>query len=71
MKHTGKDNKSNMLKHMLQSGHPSVSPNNLRILQKGYNSYKVKRKISEALLMRKHQPSLSIHGNSVPLELFN
>ena len=44
MKHAGKDNKSHMLKNMLQSGHPAVSPNNFKILQKGHNS-KVKRKI--------------------------
>ena len=71
MEHAGKDNKSHMLKHTRQSGHPSVSPNDFRILQKGYNNNKVKRKISEALLIRKHRPSLNIHENSVPLELFN
>ena len=71
MEHAGKDNKSHMLKHTLRSGHPLVSPNDFRILQKGYNNSKVKRKISEALLIRKHRPSLNIHENSVPLELFN
>ena len=71
MERAGKDNKSHMLKHTLQSGHPSVSANDFRILQKGYNNSKVKRKISEALLIRKHRPSLNIHENSVPLELFN
>ena len=29
MEYTGKDNKSHMLKHMLQSGHPSVSPKDI------------------------------------------
>ena len=63
------------------SGHRSVSPNDFRIPQKGYNNNKVKRKISEALLIRKHRTSLNIHENSValsvelfgrnPLELFN
>ena len=60
-----------MLKHTLQSGHPSVSPNDFKILQKGYNNNKLERKISEPLLIRKHWPSLNIHENSVPLELFN
>ena len=60
-----------MFNHTLQSGHPPVSPNGFRILQKRYKNNKVKRKISEALLMRKHQPSLNIHENSVLLELFN
>ena len=71
MEHAGKDNKSHMLKHALQSGHPSVSPNDFRILQKGYNSNKVKRKILKALLIRKYRPSLNMHENSVSLELFN
>ena len=71
MEHAGKDNKLHMLKHRLQSGHPSVSPNNFRILQKGYNNNKVKRKISEGLLIRKHQPLLNIHENLVPLQLSN
>ena len=71
MEHAGKDNKSHMLKYTLQSGYPSVSPNDFRILQKGYNNNKVKRKISEALLIRRHRPSLNIHENLLPLLLFN
>ena len=51
MEHAGRDN----ISHMLQSRHPSVSPNDFRILRKVYNS-KVKRKISEAILNRKRQP---------------
>ena len=69
MEHAGKDNKSHMLMHTLQPGHP-VSPNDFRTLQKGYNNNKVKRKISEALLIRKHRPSLNIHDNSVPFRAF-
>ena len=71
MEPAGKDNRSHMLTHTHQSGHPSVSQNDFRILQKGYKNNKVKRKISEALLIKKHRPSLNIHENSVPLELFN
>ena len=41
-----------------------ASPNDFRILWKGYNN-KVKRNISETLLIRKHQPLLNIHENSV------
>ena len=41
MEHAGKDSKSHMLKHTLQSGHPLVSPNDFRILQKGYNNNSV------------------------------
>ena len=69
MEHAGKDNKLHMLKCTLQSGYLSVSQNAFRILQKGYNKNKVKRKISEALLIRKNLGLLNIHENSVPLEL--
>ena len=44
MEHAGKDKKSHMLKHTLQSGHPSVSPNKLRIFWKPDNN-KVKTKV--------------------------
>ena len=71
MEYAGKDNRSQVLKHTLQSGHPSVSLNDFRILQKGKNNNKVKRKISEVLLIRKLRPWLNIHENLVPLELFN
>ena len=71
MKHADEDKKSHMLKHTLQSCNPSVSTNDFKILQKGYNNNNVRRKISEALLIRKHWPSLNIHKNSIPLGLFD
>ena len=54
-----------MLKHSLQSHHSLVSPNEFRTLWKGYTN-KVKITASEAVLIRKHQPLLNIHENSVP-----
>ena len=71
MEDAGKNSKSHMLLHTFQSGHPFVSPNDFRILQKGYNNNKVKRKKLEALLIRKHRPSLNIRKNSAPLDFFN
>ena len=71
IEHVGNDNKSHMPQHTLQPDHLSVSPNNIRILQKSYNNNKVKRKILKDVLIRKHRPSLNIHENSVPLEHFN
>ena len=44
IEHAGKDNKLHIQKHTPQSGHSSVSPKDFGILQKGYNSNKVKRK---------------------------
>ena len=52
LRHAGKDKKSHMLRHTLQSGHHSVSLNEFKILGKGFNNNKVKRKISEVLLIK-------------------
>ena len=52
LEHAGKDKKSHMLQHTLQSGHPSVSLNEFKILGKGFDNNRVKRKISEALLFK-------------------
>ena len=60
-----------MFKHVLQLGHPSVSLHNFRILRKRHNNNKIKIKISESLLITKYQPSLNMHKNLVPLELFH
>ena len=49
LEHAGKDKKSHMLQHTLQSGHPSVSINEFKKLGKGFNNNRVKRKISGAL----------------------
>ena len=69
--HVGKDKKSHMLQHTLQSGHPSVSLNEFKILGKGFSNNRVKRKISEALLIKQYRPILNTQENSMFLELFN
>ena len=71
LEHAGKDKKSHMLRHTLQSGHPSVSLNEFKILRKGFNNNRVKRKISEALLIKQYRPTLNTQENSISLELFN
>ena len=71
LEHAGKDKNSHMLQHTLQSGHPSVSLNEFKILEKGFNSNRVKRKISEALLIKQYRPTLNTQENSISLELFN
>ena len=58
LEHAGKDKKSHMLQHNLQSGHPSVSLNEFKILGKGFNNNRVKRKISENLLINQYRPTL-------------
>ena len=60
-----------MLQHTLQSGHPSVSLDEFKILEKGFNHNRVKRKILEVLLMKQYRPTLNTQENSKSLELFN
>ena len=62
MEHARRDNKLDAQTFISVSSF-LASPNDFRILWKGYN--KVKRNISETLLIRKHQPLLNIHENSV------
>ena len=59
-----------MLRHTLQSGHPSLSLNKFKILGKDFE-IRVKRRISEALLIKENRSSLHAQKNSKALELFN
>ena len=68
--HNGRDKSSHLVKHSIESGHDPVCDGNFRILDKGYNNT-FKRKVAEALLIKKHKPSLNIKEKSVKLELFN
>ena len=56
LEHAGKDKKSHMLQHNLQPGHPLVSLNEFKILQKGFNNTRVKSKISETLKLSNISP---------------
>ena len=63
MEHARKDNKLDAQTFTSISSF-LASPNDFRILCKGYNN-KGKINVSETLLIRKHQPLLNIHENSV------
>ena len=67
LKNAGKDKKSHMLRHTLQSGQPWVSLNEFEILGKDFN--RVKRKILKALLSKQYWPILNTQENSISLEL--
>ena len=71
LEHAGKDRKSHMLRHTLQSGHPSVLLNEFKMFRKGFNNNRVTRKISEALLIKQYQLTLNTQENSISLELYN
>ena len=68
--HNRRDKSSHLVKHSIESGHDPECHGNFRILDKGYNNT-FKRKVAEALLIKKHKPSLNVQEKSVKLELFN
>ena len=70
LEHVCKD-KSHMVQHTLQSGHPSVSLNEFKIVGKGFNNNRVKRKISEASIVKQYRPILNTQKNLTSVELFN
>ena len=57
--HSGKDRKSNILRHSYQENYKSVSWNNFQILGNVYKKTKFKRKLSEALYIKELRPSLN------------
>ena len=71
LEHAGKDRKSNIVKHSMDTGHPPVCMKDFQILTKGFNHCKFKRKICDPLLIKKHQPTLNAQKHLVTLELFN
>ena len=69
--HAGRDHKSQMAKHSAEQNHPSVSDVDFEIIHKTNNNSIYKRKIAEAILIKKHKPTLNIQEKSIPLKLFN
>ena len=67
--HNGKDNKSNVAKHMVESGHGQIKDSDFNILAKNTGGT-YSRKIIEALYIKKLKPSLNVQHASVPLSLF-
>ena len=54
----------------MNTAHPAVYMKDFQILAKGFNHCKFK-KISEALLIKEHRPTLNAQEQSVTLELLN
>ena len=69
--HSGKDSRSNILTNSYQENHKNVSRNNFQILGEGHKKMKFKRKLSEALYIKKLRPSLNTQETSLALKLFN
>ena len=65
------DCNSCLSKHSVESGHDPVLKNDFRIIKKSYSNNTSRRKIAEALFIKKMKPSLNIQEKSLKLELFN
>ena len=58
--HNGRDRNSHLFKYSVESRHDPVLNNDFRIIGKGYRNNTSRRKIAEALFIRKMKPSLNI-----------
>ena len=65
------DTNSHLFRHSVESRHNPVLKNDFRIIGKGYRNNTRRRKIAEALFIKKMKPSLNTHEKSVKVELFN
>ena len=68
--HNGRDKNSHVLKHTIESGHSPIEMNNVKIINKNFPNY-YKRKVSEAIYIKKKKPPLNVQDMSVPLKLLS
>ena len=64
--HNGRDLKSHILRHSVESGHANVISEDFEVI---VNSSKCK--IAESILIKEKRPTLNIRDKSLPLKLFN
>ena len=67
----GRDYSSHLLKNAVETGHLQVDTAKVEVIGSGYRNNARRRKIVEALLVKKLKPTLNIQEKSVPLKLFN
>ena len=67
----GRDHKSHILKHSLETGQERVKSSDFSIIYKNFNGNNRKWKVAESLLIKQLRPTLNIHDKSVLLKLFN
>ena len=68
--HNGRDLKSHILRHLVESGHANVGYEDFKIIGKNLNNDYWKARIAESLLIKEKRPTLNTHDKSVPLKLF-
>ena len=69
--HNGRHRNSHLFKHSVESRHDPILKKDFRIIGEGYRNNTSRRKIAEALFIKKMKPSLNVQDKSVKLELFN
>ena len=69
--HSGRDTKSRVLKHSSEKEHVEVTQENFKIIGSTFKINRLKRKITEALLIKQKRPSLNVQDQSVELKLLN
>ena len=60
-----------MVKHTIECKHELVSKDNFKIIANGFGNNTHKRKINQALMIKRFKPSLNIQEKSFKLQLFN
>ena len=69
--HRGRDHSSHLFKHSLEKDHTEVELNDFKIIARNYKNNNRKRKVSEALLIKRYRPTLNKQDQSIPLKLLN
>ena len=68
--HNGRDLKSHILRHSVESGHANVIYEDFKIIAKNSNKNHCKRRIAQSLLIKEKRPTLNTQDKSVPLKVF-
>ena len=69
--HNGRDRLSHLVKHAGETCHLPVDTANFEVIGTVYHNNAQRRKIADALLVKKLTPKFSIQEKSVTLRLFN
>ena len=69
--HSGKDLKSHLLKHSVETNHKTVTLHDFKIIGVVYKTSKFRRKLAESLHIKEKRSSLNTQEASIPLKLFN
>ena len=69
--HNGRNHSSHLVKHAGETGHLPIDTADFEVIGSGYRNNTRRRKIAEALLVKKLKPTLNIQEKSVPWKHFN